>query len=90
MDKRKLQNCTVIAAAISASIVSIYANTDWLSGKNQNGEYERCYNVVRAGKNDCATSKHSCSAQATIDSDPEEYVMLPKGLCERIAGGKSD
>lgn len=89
MKKRTIQNSAVIAAALGASLVSIYTNTDWLSEKSQTGELERCYNIVRTGKNDCATSKHSCSAQATSDQDPEEYIVLPKGLCERIAGGKS-
>ncbi|MCE0723267.1 MULTISPECIES: BufA1 family periplasmic bufferin-type metallophore [Legionella] len=89
MNKRKIQNSAVIAAAVGASLISLHTNTDWLSGKSQTGEFERCYHIVRAGKNDCATSKHSCAAQATTDSDPEEYIMLPKGLCDRIAGGES-
>ncbi|WP_332247998.1 BufA1 family periplasmic bufferin-type metallophore [Legionella tunisiensis] len=40
-------------------------------------------------KNDCATSKHSCASQAIVGGDPEEFIMMPKGLCDRIAGGKS-
>ncbi|HAU0201927.1 TPA: DUF2282 domain-containing protein [Legionella pneumophila] len=89
MNERTIQNGTVIAAALSAGILSIYINTNWLFEKNKTGALERCYQVVRAGKNDCATSKHSCAAQATINSDPEEFVMVPKGLCQRITGGKS-
>ncbi|WP_454783229.1 BufA1 family periplasmic bufferin-type metallophore [Legionella sp. WA2022007384] len=89
MNKRKMQNSAVIAAALSASLVALYTNTDWLSEKNQKEEFERCYGVVRVNKNDCATSKHSCAAQATKDGDPEEFIMLPKGLCDRILGEKS-
>ncbi len=89
MNKRKIQNSAVIAAALGASLVSLYTNTDWLSEKDQTEEFERCYHVVRAGKNDCATSKHSCATQAPKDGDPEEYIMLPKGLCKRITGGRS-
>lgn len=89
MNERTIQNGTVIAAALSAGILSVYINTNWLFEKNKNEALERCYQVVRAGKNDCATSKHSCAAQAPINSDPEEFVMVPKGLCQRITGGKS-
>lgn len=89
MNKRKIQNSAVIIAAVGAALASLYTNTDWLSGKGQTEEFERCYHIARAGKNDCATSKHSCAAQATIDSDPEEFIMLPKGLCKCITGGKS-
>jgi uncharacterized membrane protein len=89
MDKRKIQNSAVITAAIGASLVSIFTNTNWLSERNETEELERCYHIVRVGKNDCATSRHSCASQATINSDPEEFIMMPKGLCERIVGGKS-
>jgi uncharacterized membrane protein len=37
--------------------------------------------------NDCGTSKHACAGQATIDSDSEEWVYVPEGTCEKIAGG---
>lgn len=35
MNKRKIQNSAVIAAALSASLVSLYTNTDWLSEKTR-------------------------------------------------------
>ena len=53
-------------------------------GKNK----ERCGGIVQAGKNDCGTSKHSCTGQAEKDGDPEEWVVVPKGLCSRIVGEK--
>ncbi|PJF20644.1 MAG: hypothetical protein CUN56_15125, partial [Phototrophicales bacterium] len=35
---------------------------------------ERCYGVVKAGKNDCASkaNKHSCATMAKKDGDPNE------------------
>jgi len=47
---------------------------------------EKCAGVVKAGKNDCQTSTHSCAGQAKADSHKEEWIYLPKGTCERIAG----
>ncbi|ERH41398.1 signal peptidase [Legionella pneumophila str. Leg01/11] len=89
MNKRQIQNTAVIAAALGASVFSVYTNTNWLSKNGSSIKLERCYHVVRASKNDCATSKHSCAAQATTNNDPEEFIMVPKGLCNRIVGGES-
>ncbi|MCH7312151.1 DUF2282 domain-containing protein [Acinetobacter sp. ANC 4805] len=49
---------------------------------------EKCAGIVKAGKNDCGTSKHSCAGQATKSSDAEEWVYVPTGTCDKIVGGK--
>ncbi|WP_019217427.1 hypothetical protein [Legionella tunisiensis] len=48
MKKRQIQNTVVIAAALGATFVAVYTNTNWLSTKPKLGERERCYGVVRA------------------------------------------
>jgi uncharacterized membrane protein len=48
---------------------------------------EKCYGVVKAGKNDCAGPAHACAGQAKVDSGPKEFVAVPKGTCARLAGG---
>jgi uncharacterized membrane protein len=48
---------------------------------------EKCYGVAKAGKNDCAGPGHVCAGLAKTDGNPDEYVNLPKGTCERIVGG---
>ncbi len=50
------------------------------------GDNEKCAGVVKAGKNDCGTSKNSCAGQVKTDSDAEAWVYLPKGTCEKIVG----
>ena len=50
-------------------------------------EMEKCYGVVKAGKNDCAGPAHACAGQAKADSGGKEFVTLPKGTCARLAGG---
>jgi uncharacterized membrane protein len=52
------------------------------------GDTEKCAGVVKAGKNDCGTSKSACAGTATADRDPEAWILVPAGTCERIAGGK--
>jgi uncharacterized membrane protein len=48
---------------------------------------EKCAGIVKAGKNDCGTSKNACAGQVKADNDAEAWVALPKGLCEKIVGG---
>ncbi len=52
------------------------------------GDNEKCAGIVKAGKNDCGTSKSSCAGTAKVDRDPETWVFVPKGTCDKIAGGK--
>ena len=47
---------------------------------------EKCYGVVKAGKNDCGAKGHACAGQATKDGAGDEWGYLPKGNCERIVG----
>jgi uncharacterized membrane protein len=51
------------------------------------GDNEKCAGIVKAGKNDCGTSKSSCAGTAKVDRDAETWVFVPKGTCDKIAGG---
>jgi uncharacterized membrane protein len=51
---------------------------------------EKCYGVAEAGKNDCATGKHSCAGQAKTDKAPDEWKHVPKGECEKMGGKVGD
>lgn len=50
---------------------------------------EKCYGIVKAGKNDCADTKqaHSCAGEASVNSGKGEWIYLPQGSCERIVNG---
>ena len=50
-------------------------------------DMEKCYGVTKAGKNDCASNGHACAGQSKADKNAKEWLSLPKGTCERIAGG---
>jgi len=51
------------------------------------GDVEKCAGIAKAGKNDCGTSKSSCAGTSKMDNDVEAWVLVPKGTCEKIAGG---
>jgi uncharacterized membrane protein len=69
---------TLIAIGLSA------AGSQAMAAK---GDTEKCAGIVKAGKNDCGTSKSACAGTIKADNDAEAWIALPKGTCERIAGG---
>jgi uncharacterized membrane protein len=76
---------TVRSALASLVLLGLAAaSTQALAAK---GDTEKCAGIVKAGANDCGTSKSSCAGTAQVDRDPEAWVLLPKGTCAKIAGG---
>ena len=55
----------------------------------QSTDKERCYGVALKGKNDCAANGHGCAGQAKVDSDPNEWIVVPQGVCDKIVGGRT-
>ena len=87
--QRAAQNSLVILVALGAALVVVQTQTNWLDDvANKQVERERCFGVTRAGGNDCATPRHSCAAQSKTARDDEEWIMVPKGLCDKLAGGR--
>lgn len=78
-DSRKL----ISAAVASLLTVGVLSSTASAAAE---GKQEKCYGVAAAGKNDCATSKHSCAGMATVDKAPDDYKSVPAGTCEKIGG----
>lgn len=52
-------------------------------------DLEKCYGVAAAGKNDCQTSTHSCAGTATKDRQKDAFILVPSGVCSKIAGGST-
>src|ERR1700722_15496131 len=81
----------VIALSVNASAVAdnqVTANKKQTDMQNTEVQgMDRCFGIAKAGLNDCGNSSHSCSGGAKIDSDPNEWLFVPTGLCRRIVGG---
>ncbi len=79
-----MPNKTALLSAALGSLLlaSVQASAD-------DAKTEKCYGVAKAGKNDCATAKHGCATEAKKDRDPQEWITVPKGTCEKIAGGST-
>lgn len=46
-----------------------------------------CYGINAAYKNDCKSADHSCAGQDAKARDPATFVLVPAGVCQKIAGG---
>lgn len=49
----------------------------------------KCYGINAAHKNDCKSPGHSCAGQDSKARDPNAFVAVPTGLCQKIAGGST-
>ena len=79
------QMAAVIATFTFGTAVPAQAAPSWAK---KGDKLEKCAGVVKKGKNDCGANGHSCGGQAKKDNDPNEWVYMPEGLCEKITGGK--
>lgn len=80
-------NKQLLAAAALASLVTgMAAHADDLGAP---ADREKCYGVAKAGKNDCNAKDGSngCAGQSKKDADPNQWIYVPKGLCDKLAGG---
>jgi len=79
---------TLTKAAIVSSAVMAVALTAAMTPKSaQAAEKEKCYGVAAAGKNDCQTATSSCAGTSKIDGQKDAFLVVPKGLCGKLAGG---
>ena len=76
----------MIQSAITAFLTLATANAVGATASDV-AQQEKCYGIVKTGVNDCATGTHSCAGSATKDGQPDTYLLMPTGLCEKIVGG---
>ncbi len=81
--KKTSATITAISSLLSLSI-GAFAAPAFAADK---ADMEKCYGVVKAGKNDCAGAAHACAGQSKVDAGGKDFVELPKGTCARLAGG---
>jgi len=77
---------TLVAAAMTAALTMTTVSAVEAKGKDS----EKCYGIVKAGQNDCATATASCAGSSTKDGQKDAWMLVPKGSCEKIVGGSLD
>lgn len=85
-----MKHSRLLSAAVG-SLLALGLASGSAGAAEQKVEMEKCFGVAKAGKNDCASNKsaHACAGQATKDGDPMDFVAVPKGTCDKLAGGSS-
>jgi uncharacterized membrane protein len=74
---------SALAAAVAAPTLALAAPAAAPKFKA-----EKCYGLAKAGKNDCAsTGNHSCAGLSKVNADPNSWIFVPAGYCNRIVGG---
>jgi uncharacterized membrane protein len=74
----------ITAAVLALSAGSMIASGQVMAGK---ADFEKCYGVSKAGKNDCQTATSSCAGTSKTDRNSSAFITVPKGTCDKIAGG---
>ena len=86
----KTKNFYAVSAALAGFLASAAlpnASLEAMPKPKWKG-YEKCAGIARKGQNDCGAKSHACAGHAKKDSDPKEWIYVPKGLCKKIAGSK--
>lgn len=87
MNAKKVWAATAMAAVMTVAMMPVARAADDSMMKSAAPASEKCYGVAKAGKNDCRTSAHSCAGHAAKDADPSEWLLLPAGVCAKLADG---
>lgn len=76
----------IIGTAI-AGVLALAANTAQAVPPAPT-HWEKCAGVAKQGMNDCGAldGTHGCASMAAADNDPNEWVYVPQGTCEKIGG----
>ncbi|MFT5111861.1 MAG: putative membrane protein [Parasphingorhabdus sp.] len=83
-----MKNSKLAVSTALGSLIALGALTTSIPAHA--ADSEKCYGVVKAGKNDCQTNTSACAGTSTADQQGDAWVFVPKGLCEKIVGGSID
>jgi uncharacterized membrane protein len=82
--KTRLLVASAVAAALALPYTSIAQGGPAPAPKF---EAEKCYGIVKAGKNDCQTANSSCAGTSKRDRQGDAWIYVPKGACARLVDG---
>ena len=77
----------LIASAVAAALAMPLASSAQ-SGPAPKPKFqaEKCYGIVKAGKNDCQTANSSCAGTSKRDNQGDAWIYMPAGSCEKLVG----
>ena len=80
-------NKSAVRLAIT-SVLALSASALVSTASAADENKEQCAGIIKAGKNDCATATNACHGHVESDANPNAWIYVPKGTCERLVGGR--
>ena len=79
---------TAVAGALGAAMAA-QANAQSGPAPVPTYKAEKCYGIVKAGKNDCQTATSSCAGTSRRDNAADAWIYVPAGTCQKIVGSST-
>ncbi|NEQ68868.1 MAG: DUF2282 domain-containing protein [Symploca sp. SIO2D2] len=86
---KNVRTKVVVATALTgvlAATIGVVANNNEAEAAKPG--MEKCAGIVKIGMNDCGANGHDCAGKAKDDSDPNEWIYVPEGTCQKIVNGR--
>lgn len=77
-------NKDILIKSVALAFLSLTSHAALAAEAAAEPAVEKCYGIVKAGMNDCSTATASCAGSATKDKQNDAFLLLPKGVCEKI------
>lgn len=89
--KSRSRSNAIIASAMVTAIAMSAGAVSTPAFASDKGKMEKCFGVAKAGANDCASSAGgSCAGTSTKDGDPNAWLLVPAGTCDKLVGGSTE
>ena len=87
--KFKMKNRNDIVKLAMTTLLALTTTASLMDSANAGSpkKMEKCYGIVKTAMNDCQTAMQSCAGSATKDNQPDAFIFLPEGDCNKIVGG---
>jgi uncharacterized membrane protein len=77
----------VVSAVAAALAMPLASSAQGGPAPKPKFQAEKCYGIVKAGKNDCQTANSSCAGTSKRDNQGDAWIYMPAGSCEKLVGG---
>ena len=83
MDQKLKKGSALAVAGAFAAALGMAAATTVASADE--GDFEKCYGISKAGQNDCAAKGNkSCAGTSTVNYDGHAWKLVKKGTCTTV------
>lgn len=80
---------TIVQSALSGVLALGFAAVSTAGPVEAQKGAEKCYGVVKAGKNDCQTASSACAGTSKRDGQRDAWIYVPAGSCAKIVGAST-